>query len=53
MTLAPVSVVAPARELSMMVGVLFGWWLLKEPDIGRRLLGAALIAAGVAAVSLS
>lgn len=48
MTRAPVSVVAPAREVSMMVGVLFGWWLLREPDPGRRLLGAAAIACGVA-----
>jgi len=47
MTRAPVSVIAPARELSMMVGVLFGWWLLKEADIARRLVGAALIACGV------
>lgn len=48
MTMAPVSVVAPAREMSMMVGVLLAWWVLKEPDVGRRLVGAALIAAGVA-----
>jgi drug/metabolite transporter (DMT)-like permease len=47
MTRAPVSVIAPARELSMMVGVLFGWWLLKEADVARRLAGAALIACGV------
>jgi drug/metabolite transporter (DMT)-like permease len=47
MTRAPVSVIAPARELSMMVGVLFGWWLLKEADVARRLTGAALIACGV------
>jgi drug/metabolite transporter (DMT)-like permease len=52
MTLAPLSVIAPARELSMMAGVVFGRWLLKEPDLGPRLAGAALIAAGVAALSL-
>jgi drug/metabolite transporter (DMT)-like permease len=44
---APISVIAPARELSMMVGVFFGWWFMKEPDVWRRLAGAALIAAGV------
>jgi drug/metabolite transporter (DMT)-like permease len=52
MTRAPVSVIAPARELSMMVGVLLGWWLLKEPDVGRRLAGAALIACGVVLLAL-
>jgi uncharacterized membrane protein len=49
---APISVIAPARELSMMVGVLFGWWLLKEQDVARRLAGAVLIAAGVAVLML-
>lgn len=53
MTLAPVSLIAPARELSMMVGVLFGRLLLNEPNVASRLGGAALIAAGVATLSLS
>ncbi|HVL35213.1 MAG TPA: DMT family transporter [Burkholderiales bacterium] len=44
---APVSVVAPAREASMMVGVLLGWWLFKEGQLLRRLAGAALIGLGV------
>jgi drug/metabolite transporter (DMT)-like permease len=52
MTLAPVSRVAPARELSMLIATLFGARLLGEPDMWRRLAGAALIAAGVAALSL-
>ena len=52
MTPAPVSVVAPARELSMMVGVLFGWWLLGEADVGRRLAGSGLIAGGVIVLML-
>jgi hypothetical protein len=34
MTLASLSVIAPARELSMMVGVVFGRWLLEEPSRG-------------------
>ena len=51
MTLAPVSRVAPARELSMLVATLFGARLLGEPDMWRRLAGAALIASGVAALS--
>lgn len=53
MTLAPVSRVAPARELSMLVAALFGAKLLGEPDMWRRLAGASLIAGGVAALSLS
>jgi drug/metabolite transporter (DMT)-like permease len=52
MTRAPVSVIAPARELSMMVGVLFSWWILKEPNVIRRLSGAALIACGVGLLTL-
>jgi drug/metabolite transporter (DMT)-like permease len=50
MTLASVSVIATARELSMMVGVVFGRWLLEEPKVGVRLGGAALIAAAMLSV---
>lgn len=53
MTLAPVSRIAPARELSMLVAALCGAKLLGEPDMWRRLAGAGLIAGGVAALSLS
>jgi len=52
MTLAPLSLVAPARELSMMVGVVFGRLLLKEPATAPRFAGAALILAGVVALSM-
>lgn len=45
---APVSVVAPARELSMLVAALAGSTLLREGQLGRRLAGSALIAGGVA-----
>ncbi|HRO59321.1 MAG TPA: EamA family transporter [Burkholderiaceae bacterium] len=48
MRLAPVSVVAPARELSMLVAALAGATLLREGQLGRRLAGSALIAGGVA-----
>lgn len=53
MRLAPISLVAPARELSMLAGVFFGWHFLKEEDIAQRLIGAAFIAAGVVALSFS
>lgn len=52
-TLAPVSHVAPAREVSMLFAALLGGQLLGEGERGPRLAGAALIAAGVAALALA
>jgi drug/metabolite transporter (DMT)-like permease len=52
MQLAPVSHVAPAREVSMLFAALIGGRLLGEVDRAARLLGAACIAAGVAALAL-
>jgi drug/metabolite transporter (DMT)-like permease len=48
--LAPVSLVAPARESSIVVGALLGWWVLKEPSPGRRLVGAVVVLAGIVAL---
>jgi drug/metabolite transporter (DMT)-like permease len=45
--MAPLSHVAPAREVSMLFAALLGGRLLGEGDRGWRLAGAALIAAGV------
>jgi drug/metabolite transporter (DMT)-like permease len=50
--LAPLSHVAPAREVSMLFAALIGGRLLGEADRGWRLLGAACMAAGVAALAL-
>jgi len=47
MRLAPVSHVAPARELSTLVGAWFGSRLLREDAGPWRVAGAALIVAGV------
>jgi drug/metabolite transporter (DMT)-like permease len=47
-TLAPVSHVAPAREVSMLFAALLGGRLLAERDAGLRLAGAAAMAVGVA-----
>ncbi len=44
---APVSHVAPAREISMLFAALIGGRLLGERDRGQRVLGALLMAAGV------
>ena len=52
LTLAPVSYVAPAREISILIGALLGWRLLGEGDVARRLLGAGTIVAGVFALAL-
>jgi drug/metabolite transporter (DMT)-like permease len=53
LTVAPVSVVAPVRESSIVVGALLSWLVLREPHPARRLLGAAVVLAGVAALALS
>jgi len=45
---APLSVVAPAREMSMMVGALFGMVILREPVGAWRLVGCLVLIAGVA-----
>lgn len=50
-TLAPLSQVAPAREVSMLFAALFGGQLLGERDRAWRLLGAACIGLGVAVLA--
>ncbi|TWO72245.1 EamA family transporter [Caenimonas sedimenti] len=52
MQMAPLSHVAPAREVSMLFAALLGGQLLGERDRGPRLVGAACIAAGVVALAL-
>lgn len=49
--LAPLSHVAPAREVSMLVAALIGGRLLGEQDRGLRLAGALCIAGGVMALA--
>lgn len=50
--IAPLSQVAPMRELSMLFATLFGGALLKEAHMRSRLAGAGLIAGGVILLSL-
>jgi drug/metabolite transporter (DMT)-like permease len=50
--LAPLSHVAPAREVSMLFAALIGGHLLAEGDRLLRVLGATCIAAGVMALAL-
>jgi drug/metabolite transporter (DMT)-like permease len=50
--MAPLSHVAPAREVSMLFAALIGGKLLGESDRGPRMLGAVCIAVGVMALAL-
>lgn len=50
--LAPVSVVAPAREVSVVLIALAGWLLLREPHPVRRILGSVVVLAGIALLAL-
>jgi drug/metabolite transporter (DMT)-like permease len=52
LTLAPLSHVAPAREVSMLLAALLGGRLLGEEDRGLRIAGAACIAGGTVALAL-
>ncbi|MHB8375547.1 MAG: EamA family transporter [Dehalococcoidia bacterium] len=52
LTLAPVSSVAPAREISILFGAILGLRLLGERDARRRLVGATAIVAGIFALAL-
>ena len=50
--LAPISHVAPAREVSMLFAALLGGQLLGEGERGWWIAGAALIGAGVMALAI-
>ena len=50
--LAPVSIVAPAREVSVVLIALAGWMLFREPHPVRRVFGSAVVLAGIALLAL-
>jgi len=52
LSVSPVSYVAPAREVSILIGTLFGVHLLKEGKLAIRLTGALAIVAGLVALAL-
>ncbi|HUG10382.1 MAG TPA: DMT family transporter [Opitutaceae bacterium] len=52
MSFTPVSYIAPAREISILIGTFFGARLLKESDAPRRLLAAGAMVLGVVALAL-
>jgi drug/metabolite transporter (DMT)-like permease len=45
--------VAPGRESSVVLVGLAGWLIFKEPHPARRLVGAAVVLAGVALLAAS
>jgi drug/metabolite transporter (DMT)-like permease len=52
-SLSRVSYVAPAREVGIVIGVLLGVFVLKEPFGGGRLLGSCFIVGGLALIAVS
>lgn len=52
MRFTPVSDVAPAREISILIGTAMGAHLLDEGDAHRRLLAASGMVLGIAALAL-
>ncbi|MEU8123765.1 DMT family transporter [Spirillospora sp. NPDC049024] len=51
--MAPVSLVAPARELSIVLGGLAAWRVLGEAHAVRRLAGSVVVLAGIAAIAMA
>ena len=49
---ADVQVVAAMRSASILAAAVLGWWLLGEPRSPRRMVGAVVLTAGVAAAAL-
>lgn len=49
---APVSLVAPVRETSIIVGTLLAWWFFGERGIAAKLTGAIVVVAGIGLIAL-
>jgi drug/metabolite transporter (DMT)-like permease len=52
MQLAPVALVAAARESSIVIGAVFGWLVLREPRPARRLVGAIVVLVGIGLIAV-
>lgn len=52
MLTAPLALVAPLRESSIIIGSLLAYRLFREDHLARRMAGAVLVLAGIAAISL-
>lgn len=51
MLTAPLALVAPLRESSIIIGSLLAYRLFREGHLARRVVGAAIVLAGIAAIS--
>ena len=49
---APVSLVAPVRETSIIVGTLLAWWFFGERGVAAKLIGAIVVVAGIGLIAL-
>lgn len=52
MQLAPASLVAPSREISVVIVSLAGWLLFKEPNPVPRIIGSAVVFVGALMIAL-
>lgn len=52
MLAAPLALVAPLRESSIIIGSLFAYLLFREDHLARRIVGAVVVLIGIAAISL-
>ena len=53
MRMAPVSLVAPARELSIVFGGVAAWLTFGEPNVIRRFVGSLVVLAGITAIAVA
>jgi drug/metabolite transporter (DMT)-like permease len=53
MQTAPVALVAPLRESSIVVGALLAYWLFRENHLARRIVGAVVVLVGIVAIGSS
>jgi len=52
MLTAPLALVAPLRESSIIIGSLLAYWLFREDHLARRMAGATVVLAGISAISI-
>jgi drug/metabolite transporter (DMT)-like permease len=52
MVSAPVALIAPLRESSIVIGSFLACWLFREGNLARRIAGGVIVLAGIAAISL-
>jgi len=52
LSISPLSIIAPAREISVVIGAYLGTTVLGEGDKKRRMTGSFIILLGIAAISL-